>query len=71
MIQLELFPLKEVLYMRCEACQGTGTIQVMGLPNDHLWVSPCPECHGTKIVSCCEGSERGGQLPEVDKEDEL
>lgn len=55
--------------MRCEFCQGRGWItRVIEYAAWREMVrmveyEPCQECHGTCIVSCCEGSERHGQLP--------
>lgn len=39
--------------MRCEFCQGTGYHRSLIRGEE-----PCPECHGQRIVSCCEGSEQ-------------
>ena len=43
--------------MRCEVCQGTGTICASKWEQP----TPCYECNGFAVVSCCEGTER--QLP--------
>lgn len=42
--------------MRCERCQGSHYV------TRDVEYTPCPECHGSGIVSCCEGSARHGQL---------
>ncbi len=48
--------------MRCERCQGDGFLRRFnGLLTFYL--EPCPECYMARIVSCCEGSARHGQLP--------
>lgn len=52
--------------MRCEFCQGTGFLREnpARLHGVVIWTwQPCVECHGSGIVSCCEGSARHGQLP--------
>jgi len=55
--------------MRCETCQGKGfrpgprAVDPKDPSTDAVLWYPCLECQGTGIVSCCEGSERGGQLP--------
>lgn len=51
--------------MLCEKCLGKGVIRRwLSLMGGDMWADePCPLCLGLGIVSCCEGSERGGQLP--------
>ncbi|MAH45970.1 hypothetical protein CMI37_09065 [Candidatus Pacearchaeota archaeon] len=62
--------------MRCEHCQGVGLVAglewahvIDSLFREQVWW-PCHECKGSGIVSCCEGSEQGGQLPEVEKKED-
>jgi len=61
--------------MKCDMCVGEGQLSVAKLEAigaSDAWLDaarsgnpvPCPECQGTGIISCCEGSERGGQLEE-------
>lgn len=56
--------------MRCEHCQGrqyvTRDVEYAVSREMVVYVeyTPCPECHGSGIVSCCEGSARHGQLGE-------
>lgn len=40
--------------MKCDRCHGFGRIAVKLEPPAH-WLDPCPQCHGTGIVACCEG----------------
>ena len=52
--------------MICERCHGKGKIKarVFG-PVRSEWVwDPCPDCHGSGIVACCEGSQRHANLEE-------
>ncbi len=54
--------------MKCEFCEN-GMVYFKPLPEYGLgerWL-PCAICHGGR-VSCCEGSERHGQLPDKEKE---
>lgn len=51
--------------MRCEPCGGSGEVEAV--IRDTKWgritgLYPCQQCGGTGILSCCEGSERHGQL---------
>lgn len=43
--------------MRCEECQGFGTVKPYDkgadVPKDAI--VPCPECNGTGFAHCCEG----------------
>lgn len=53
--------------MKCEICGGAKLVRFRMFDLEHL--SPCPnlECHAGE-VSCCEGSERHGQLGPGDEE---
>lgn len=53
--------------MRCHCCEGQryltrlrSTWSDASTPFEYETI-PCPECHAGEI-SCCEGSERHGQL---------
>lgn len=56
--------------MRCEACKGTGQFPTINTDGQYgpLYprTLPCPDCDGTGIAYCCEGSERHGQLSDED-----
>ncbi len=43
--------------MKCDHCHGFGNIAVpVGSPRDDTYrLDPCPQCHGSGIVACCEG----------------
>lgn len=45
--------------MRCERCQGTGTILIIDLMTPRVGINgeqaPCPDCNGTGITHCCDG----------------
>ncbi len=53
--------------MRCHCCEGQRYLTRLratwsGDPNPFEYETiPCPECHAGEI-SCCEGSERHGQI---------
>lgn len=62
--------------MRCEACQGRGftfaneiPMWSRGNPSILDFREPCRDCGGCGIVSCCEGSERHGQLETEHRDD--
>jgi hypothetical protein len=44
--------------MKCERCQGKGMIATGFFDGEHLYTDeePCPECNGSGIQSCCEGT---------------
>lgn len=54
--------------MRCDPCQGTGRVLVRDENGSVKFLSAepvqrfCTDCRGSGQVSCCEGSERHGQL---------
>lgn len=61
--------------MRCEHCQGCGMRDELGRPwyahsriFGEVWCM-CSECGGRGVVSCCEGSERHGQIGPGDDRD--
>jgi hypothetical protein len=53
--------------MRCEKCQGRGYVKVYTESLSRLVYEPCPDCHGSGITYCCEGTERwSGPMGECD-----
>jgi DnaJ-class molecular chaperone len=53
--------------MTCPKCHGTGTIRHwLSLMGGAMWMdTPCPECGGSGIASCCDaaGSATGDERP--------
>jgi hypothetical protein len=47
-----------MLCPECHGKRGLWELTVMGM----WYFAPCPYCDGLGEVSCCEGSERNGQL---------
>jgi RecJ-like exonuclease len=52
--------------MICEDCHGEGFRRIgtifgeIGSERRMTtvgWIEPCPECHGSGVVSCCEGAK--------------
>ncbi len=42
--------------MKCNHCHGFGNIAIMlSDKRKHYRLDPCPQCHGSGVVSCCEG----------------
>ncbi len=42
--------------MKCDHCHGLGNITVYLTNNAPRYrLDPCPQCHGSGIVSCCDG----------------
>ena len=63
--------------MRCERCQGRGLSKLGKHMIQTVWEGAaiargddsadewlCPDCNGSGVAYCCEGSERHGQLPD-------
>ena len=40
--------------MKCDHCHGFGRIALQTEPPAYR-LDPCPQCHGSGIVACCEG----------------